>query len=202
VQTAVTLEAVSQGLGKAREDIDDSSATSVEQVREDSTPTLTTYLRFTQLLYASDLLYVATIYMSKLTLALFFYRLSSSRGLIACSLALAAACCVFCAISMMVFGVQQPYLSPWVNVMENDRVCQVLMRHFKLPLTGPQLRRWIAVEAMSNLIELCLLIFPIFLVTGLQMKTSMKAKVITGVGLRFPYVRPHANVPSQHIMKC
>ena len=49
-----------------------------------------------------------------------------------------------------------------------------------------QLGRWIAVEVLNNLLDLAIIAFPIYFVRELQMSKAMKAKVVTGFGLRFP----------------
>lgn len=46
-------------------------------------------------------------------------------------------------------------------------------------------------EIMSNLVDLAIIGFPIYLVADLQMKASTKAKVIIGFALRCLYVISH-----------
>lgn len=43
-----------------------------------------------------------------------------------------------------------------------------------------------AVEIMSDLLEVAIVLYPVALVYGLQMQTSEKIQVIVGFGLRFP----------------
>jgi hypothetical protein len=49
-----------------------------------------------------------------------------------------------------------------------------------------QLHRWIAVEAFGMLMDLVIAAYPVRLVWGLQMQSSMKFWVLVGFGIRLP----------------
>lgn len=71
-----------------------------------------------QLIYASDLLFVVTIFMSKLAIALFLRRLSNVRQHKILSIGMAGACTLFGVISLLVVAIRQNTSAPWLYTSE------------------------------------------------------------------------------------
>ena len=65
------------------------------------------------MIYASNLLYVATIFASKLVVALFFYRLSSSEIHLRYASGITIACGVSFFVSFLIIALENDVSHPW-----------------------------------------------------------------------------------------
>lgn len=127
-----------------------------------------------KLVYASDLFYVLAMFLARIAVALFFRRLAGAWKDAIVAKTILAASCLLAIICLILVGTQEHAGKPWV-------------------LPGPthgqvMVNRWIAVEVMSDAIELAVLTYPLYVVTSLQMRRSSRLKAVTTVLSRLPII--------------
>ncbi|KAF2724293.1 hypothetical protein K431DRAFT_282143 [Polychaeton citri CBS 116435] len=126
-----------------------------------------------KMIFASDVIYTLVLFFSKFAVTVLFRRLSSVPIHVKYSDIIAVASMVFGTVSVFIVAIRQRPLRPWEEG----------------PVTGHStLSRWIAVEVMSSVLDLSIVIFPVYLVWDLQMRTSKKAWVVIGFVTRLPLV--------------
>ena len=108
-------------------------------------------------------MFVISLCLGKLAVALLFIRLSSAQRQIRAALLMAGLCLLYGLTSFLLVAIQDP-----------GRMAHGI------------LHRWIAIAAMGDLIDVSMVIFPFFLVRRLQMRRSSKITVITGFAMRLP----------------
>lgn len=80
---------------------------------------------------------------------------------------------VYGAIAILIVALQQDLARPWLPQSSSS---------------DTTLSRWIAVTAIGGLLDLCTMVFPIYLVWGLQMTRESKTKVVLSFLLRAPVI--------------
>lgn len=77
---------------------------------------------------------------------------------------------ILCGIAgLLVIAIRDRPLSPW-----NDA------------LLASTVTRWVIIESLGMFIDLCLVVWAIYIVAGLQMQVSAKARVVSGFASRLP----------------
>ena len=72
------------------------------------------------MIYASNLLYVATMFASKLVIAVFFYRLSNSTDHERYALRIIIACAVSFFVSFLIIALENDVSRPWLQGPSNE----------------------------------------------------------------------------------
>lgn len=123
-----------------------------------------------QLFYASDMMFVLATWTSRVAVAALFMRLTGRRHIMAKRMLGATSAIVLLGIvSLFVIGIREDHLSPWNNVLLSSTVT-----------------RWIAMESLGIVIDVCLVGWAIYIVAGLQMQISAKTRVVSGFASRLP----------------
>lgn len=126
------------------------------------------------------------MFLSRLSVCLFFRRLSASTRQTSLPNILTCVCAALGIISVFVVGLRQEVAEPWRQNPTTVRKSR-LERYPRLDAdTRSQLHRWITIEAFGILIDLTIAAYPVRLVWGLQMQASMKFWVLLGFGIRLP----------------
>lgn len=95
--------------------------------------------------------------------------------------------CGACGVaSLLVVAVHQPYILPWSSVMQPKMVFPKIQESSWGRINVEQLNSWIIIEVLSNVLDIALIGFPIHLISGLQMDTAKKFKIVAGFALRLP----------------
>ena len=108
-------------------------------------------------------MFVISLCLGKLAVGLLFLRLSNARKQIRVALIIMCACILYGFTSFLLVAIRKPAAAE---------------RHM--------LSRWIAVAVMSDVIDAIMVIFPFFLVHGLQMRRASKFTVVAGFAMRLP----------------
>ena len=142
------------------------------------------------MIYAGDLLYIISIWLSRLAIALVFMRLSSNRSMARNARTFAIAIAAIAGASLLVIAIRQDSSSPWQDA-----------------LAVSTLYRWLAVGALGAVVEMVLVAAAIRLVWGIQMAQNSKITVVSGFAIRILVLIPlvlrlvslHSNVNSPRI---
>ncbi|KAM0715749.1 hypothetical protein Q7P37_008263 [Cladosporium fusiforme] len=155
-QWTIIIHAASLGLGTASEMVPEEVALEVKK-----------------LIFVSEVFYVFALFWSKLSVCLFFRRLSASTKNPMLADILTCACAALGLISVFISGLREQVLEPWVQG----------------PVIGHStLHRWIALETFAVAIDLVIVAFPFKLIWGLQMQVRMKCWVLLGFIIRLPLI--------------
>ncbi|KFY14329.1 hypothetical protein V491_06094 [Pseudogymnoascus sp. VKM F-3775] len=160
VQSSVVFVLVSKGYGKT---IGNISASSIIELQKAS--------------YASDLLYIVTLWFTKFSVALLLFRLSSDQRHKWMSRAILLAAVILAAISIFVVAIRCDVSRPWIFI---NQQCSNL------------LARWQVVFAFDLITELALVGNSIYLVQDLQVPLGKKIVVVLAFALRLPIIAPAA----------
>lgn len=153
LQVACVFSAVNKGFGTAPELLSSSSVVATEK-----------------LLCVGNFLYIFSLYFGKLSVCIFFRRLSAFHSV--WSNALAGLDLVFCLISFLVIAIQTGPRS-WL---------------YEVTLADSVVDRWIVIEILSSFFDIVISIFPIYLVRNLQMRQGLKVQVVLLFWLRLPLI--------------
>ncbi|KAL1590036.1 hypothetical protein WHR41_01444 [Cladosporium halotolerans] len=157
VQTAVTVNAVKNGFGRTESELDGRQAIDAAKA-----------------LYASDILFLLSLWSSKISVSFLFTRLAKETSKSRIGWILTAFISAIGVISILSVSIRpniaQPYLYRSGNVQ-------------------PILARWIATGVMSICIDLLITAMSVNLVWGLQMGSKSKSLVVTAFTLRL-FVTP------------
>ena len=173
-QSCVVFAAVAVGLGKKPHLLSTREQENIEKVSKQRTKELhldvTDPIKF---VFVSDLLYIVTIWLSRLSVTLVFLRLSSNRGQARRMRYFVLVVTGISVVSLLVVAVRQDALSPW-----------------KDGLATTTLYRWIAVGAIGAFVEAVLVAAAIQLVWGIQMANKSKFTVVSGFAIRILVLVP------------
>jgi hypothetical protein len=143
-------------------------------------------------MFAGDLFYILALFWSKLSVCLFFRRLSASTQRTLLPDIMTCVCTFLSILSMFAIGIRQQATEPWMKepTLDPSTVSNPFPKHKhqSAAYTSSQLHCWIAVEVFAISTDLAIMVFPLNLVWGLQMQNSMKFWVTAGFGVRLPYV--------------
>ncbi|OBT57700.1 hypothetical protein VE04_01952 [Pseudogymnoascus sp. 24MN13] len=160
IQSSLVFVEVSKGYGKT---IGNISASGIIELQKAS--------------YASDLLYIITLWFTKFSVALLLFRLSSDKRHNWMSRAILLAAAILGAISIFIVALRCDVSRPWVFINEH---CSDL------------LVRWQVVLAFDIITELSLVGNSIYLVQDLQVPLGKKIVVVLAFALRLPILAPAA----------
>lgn len=123
-----------------------------------------------KMIYATDILFLLSIWMGKLSVSFLFHRLAADSNKAKIGWALTGLSAVFGIISIFVIALRQDISQPWSR--DDSGV------------VGSTLARWAAAGTLNMLIDLIVASLSITLVWGLQMDPQSKRLVIFGFVLR------------------
>jgi hypothetical protein len=116
---------------------------------------------------------VVTVWLTRVSVALIFLRLSSNRQRKANMLYLTIGLAVLAFASLLVVALREQPLTPWRDALQLST-----------------LYRWITVGALAGVTELALAALAVMLVWDLQMKSRDKFRVVTGFAIRLVVLVP------------
>lgn len=138
-----------------------------------------------QLIYISDLLFVITLYASKVAVAMLLSRFAEPLQDLRCSRFIVWLCALFGVISTLIVAIQNDATTPWsfdrsdfASLVRNGTPtdCNLADRR--------QMGRWVAVEVLGATADICLVAYPLQIITGLQLEPLSKFAVAIGFVLR------------------
>ena len=137
-------------------------------------------------MFASDIMYTLALFLSRLSVCLFFRRLSGSTEKRLLPNILTCVCAALGVISVSVVALRQEVMEPWVQNLATVS-CHHRQGGFYFEANiDMQLHRWIVIEAFGMIIDSAIVAYPVRLVWGLQMRAGMKFWVLVGFGIRLP----------------
>lgn len=115
-------------------------------------------------------MFVLATWTSRVAVAALFMRLTGRRHIMAKRMLGATSAIVLLGIvSLFVIGIREDHRSPWNNALLSSTVT-----------------RWIAMESLGVVTDVCLVGWAIYIVAGLQMQISAKTRVVSGFASRLP----------------
>jgi uncharacterized membrane protein len=179
---------VSHGFGKTLHDIPPAQVVPLQKVSKQASTNLDCYSHIGKTAYAGDILYVITLYVTKLSAATFFLRLSPDRLQNLLTYAIGAASTIFMVVSIFIVAFKCDNSHPWLFIGEKctTLVCHLFPRNDIYELKPLKLVRWDVVGAFDIVTELALFLSSILLVKGLQLSFSKKCVVIMAFAFRLP----------------
>ncbi|KFZ03048.1 hypothetical protein V502_11277 [Pseudogymnoascus sp. VKM F-4520 (FW-2644)] len=160
IQSSVVFVEVSKGYGKT---IGDISASGIIELQKAS--------------YASDLLYIVTLWFTKFSVALLLFRLSSDKRHNWLSKAILLTAAILGFISIFIVALRCDVSRPWIFI--NEKCLNLLVR-------------WQVVLAFDIITELALVGNSVYLVQELQVPLGKKIVVVLAFALRLPIIAPAA----------
>ncbi|KAK4554438.1 hypothetical protein LTR86_008646 [Recurvomyces mirabilis] len=152
IQTAITLQAAKHGLGVTGQGLTASREVGVEKT-----------------LYATDLIFVLSLWIGKISVALLFVRLANSSKKTRPGWVLTGLTAVFGFISFLLIAIRPPTSHPW----RYDEVA-----------ASSALVRWTVNGVLSIVVDLIVCGMSCYLVWDLQMNFQSKSLVVTAFALR------------------
>ncbi|KAK4543662.1 hypothetical protein LTR36_005307 [Oleoguttula mirabilis] len=122
--------------------------------------------------YASDILFIAAVALSKVAVALLILRLTSSKAHILTAHIMTVLTATWGVASLLAIAIRYRSLQPW-DMQDLNNAAGVA-------------RAWIGIGTVGLLLDLMTVIFPVFLVHDLQMPLVSKLTVIVGFAFRLP----------------
>jgi hypothetical protein len=88
--------------------------------------------------------------------------------------------------SILIFAIEPPYSSPW-SLNPDTAGTQVSTSKFASVRFTDRIQfvRWIVIELISVVLDVCIMCFPVIFLRRVQMSNSRKLKVICGFEVRF-----------------
>ncbi|KAG4415819.1 hypothetical protein IFR04_011053 [Cadophora malorum] len=126
-------------------------------------------------IYASELLYLITLWPSKCSVAFLFIRLSPVKRHNLASYSILGLSTIFMFISVLIISLRCEVAQPWIYIAAS---CS----HFYA--------RWQTVAAMDIITEIALFSTSIYLIKNLQLCLQKKCVVVLAFGLHLPMVIP------------
>jgi hypothetical protein len=127
-----------------------------------------------QAAYASDILYITTLFLSKLSTAFLFLRLTPGRGHSIAIWSTLCTCIAWAFISILLVALRCHPAHPWLDT--TTAVCSSLFT------------RWQFIAALDILTEASLFSISLYLIWRIQMSIKSKTVVVIAFGCRLPYV--------------
>ncbi|KFY42604.1 hypothetical protein V495_04422 [Pseudogymnoascus sp. VKM F-4514 (FW-929)] len=160
IQSSVVFVEVSKGYGKTIRDISPSGIIELQKAS-----------------YASDILYIVSLWLTKFSVAFLLFRLSSDKRHNWMSRAILLTAAILAAISVFIVALRCDLSQPWIFINEQ---CTNL------------LTRWKVVLAFDILTELALVGNSVYLVRDLHVPLGKKIVVVLAFALRLPIIAPAA----------
>lgn len=156
----------------------------------------------TQALYGSQLCYVVSIGLTKMSTAFFIGHLSQYAPHFRISYLLAVVSGVWTVASTILIALRGNLSRPWATYDGSEALVGFI--HIPsfltlLNLNTPQYVRWIAIEAVGLVIEAALWGYSIDIVWGLQMKISKRILILCAFACRLLYIYPYLPSSSHHL---
>ena len=120
-------------------------------------------LNFSKVQYASDLIFIISLCLGKLAVALLFLRLADGRQ---AHTRVALVIVLFCVL----YGV--------VGFL------MIAIQHHPSKVNTGIFHKWEAITAIGNALDIGIVVFPFILVGGLRMRRAAKVTVVVGFGAR------------------
>ncbi|CAK7265711.1 hypothetical protein SEPCBS119000_001658 [Sporothrix epigloea] len=157
IQGILVFLAISHGFGKILSDLTPSDI-----------------LAWQRFMYASDIFFLITMWLTKSSVALLLMRISRdiSHGVMAHVLLVASA--VYFVVSVLVVSIRCDTSQPWNNSVDG--------------CSASTFARWAAVTALDILTEAAIFVGGVWLVHGIQLPWSKKSVVVIAYGLRLPVI--------------
>jgi hypothetical protein len=127
-----------------------------------------------QLGYASDILFLVALYLSKCCVVLFFKRISPARHIAIFAWTVLGICIAFAIASIFIVSLRCDLSRPWIVY---GGTCSGL------------LERWYAAIALDMASEVALFAMSVYLVWDLQTSFDRKARVVFAFALRLLWVQ-------------
>lgn len=208
IRVAATFWAIHYGYGQPLDSIPESHKGDVEKVRLRhwrhccSGKFLTSVL--TQALYGSQLCYVVSLGLTKMSTAFFIGHLSRYAPHFRISYILAAASGLWTVASTILIALRGNLSRPWATYDGSEALVGFI--HIPsyltlLSLNTPQYVRWIAIEAVGLVVEVALWGYSIDIVWGLQMKISKRILILCAFACRLLYIYPYLPSSSHHLTR-
>ncbi|KAK5123181.1 hypothetical protein LTR85_003379 [Meristemomyces frigidus] len=154
-QSVCVFEAVHYGVGRHAAEVSSDNVIAAEKA-----------------IYASDLLFIVAVALSKLAVALLILRLTSSKAHVRTAHIMTGLTAAWGTVGLLAIAIRYRSLQPWDMQYPNN--------------AAEVARAWIGVGAVGILLDLMLIVFPVFLVYDLQMPLASKLTVIIGFAFRLP----------------
>jgi len=137
-------------------------------------------------MYASDILYLMTMFLSKCATAFLFLRLTPGRGHAVAIWGTISTCKLWAVVSIFLVAFRCHTVHPWLDVSSacTGLVGSLCQRACSLLTT--QFARWAFIAALDMATEAALFIISVYLVWGLQMSMKSKAIVVCAFSCRLP----------------
>lgn len=156
IQSSVVFAQVHKGFGGTAKDLKPAQLTSMQKTA-----------------YASDILFVFTLLLSKYCVGFLFMRLTPDPRQRVTAWAIMAASTVWGVISIFLLAIRCHPSHPWADL---DDHCSGLFS------------RWQFIGALDIMTEVALFCMSVYLVYGLQMSMKSKAIVVGAFGVRLPVI--------------
>jgi hypothetical protein len=162
-----------KGFGKSIDMIDPSNLVPIQKVYTSSNLQYLINLTYTQqAAYAADILYIITLFFSKISTASLFLRLTPGRGHSIAIWSTISACVTWAFISILLVAIRCHPQHPWLD--STAPVCSNLFA------------RWQFIAALDGITEAALFSISVYLIWGIQMSMKSKTIVVTAFGCRLP----------------
>ncbi|PMD36735.1 hypothetical protein L207DRAFT_532336 [Hyaloscypha variabilis F] len=124
--------------------------------------------------YGSDILYIVTLFFTKLSTAFLFLRLTPGRGHSIAIWSTISMTVAWALISIFLVAIRCHAATPWLDT--TSAVCSNLFA------------RWQFIAALDILTEIGLFSISLYLIWGIQMSIKSKTIVVTSFGCRLPVI--------------
>ncbi|KAF2807268.1 uncharacterized protein BDZ99DRAFT_421262, partial [Mytilinidion resinicola] len=158
-QAAVVFQQVNLGLGKSDDLLNPLNIASLEKAS-----------------YASDILYITTIFLCKLSTCFLFINLTPSKGHLMAIRTILALSIAWIITSLFLIAIRCHPAHPWTD--RSTATCADLFT------------RWQAISALDATTEILLFAMSLYLIWGIQMPLSSKLIVVGAFSCRLPTLIP------------
>lgn len=198
IHTALVFRQTTKGFGQAIERIEEDDLVPIQEVSGTAGSTFQSYLRYgceppsdlQQLGYATDLLYIIGLYLSKISTQLLITRLTMNSIQLIVLRSMLACWTLFAIISIFIVALRCDLGQPW---LQYGQECPGLVREpilmFSIvirSLISLQFARWQVVAAFDIISEVGIFGGAVYLLVGLSMALAPKAKVSFAFAFRLP----------------
>ncbi|KAE9378949.1 hypothetical protein N431DRAFT_327110, partial [Stipitochalara longipes BDJ] len=157
LQASVVFLQLDRGLGKSIDLIDPDNLVQIQKAA-----------------YSSDILYIITLFLTKLSTAFLFLRLTPGRGHSIAIWSTISTTIAWVLISIFLIAIRCNPANPWLDT--TTAVCSNLFA------------RWQFIAALDILTEVGLFSISLYLIWGIQMSLKSKTIVVTSFGCRLPVI--------------
>lgn len=124
-------------------------------------------------MYATDILYITSLFLGRLSLCFLFQRFASAPARIKACWTFTTTICLYGIVGILIVAIRQNTLEPWQYTRET------------ISSTNS---RWMALGIFGAIIDLAASLFPMYLIHDVQMSRSSKRVIIVAFALRLPTI--------------